>query len=56
MKTILIKIKHKQILFEHIQGFVSTRHYILPFLINNDKKLQNQLRVFNGILIDNKIS
>ena len=50
------KIKHKGILFEHIQGFVSTRHYILPYLINNDKELQNQLKIFNGILVDNKLS
>jgi len=56
MKTILTKIRHKEILFEHIQGFVSSRHYILPFLIDNDKELQNQLKVFNGILIDNKLS
>ena len=56
MKTILTKIRHKGILIEHIQGFVSTRHYILPYLINNDKELQNQLKVFNGILVDNKLS
>ena len=55
MTTILTKIKHKGILFEHIQGFVSTRHYVLPYLINNDK-VQNQLKVFNGILVDNKLS
>ena len=56
MTTILTKIKHKGILFEHIQGFVSTRRYILPYLINNDKELQNQLKIFNGILVDNKLS
>ena len=56
MTTILTKIRHKGILIEHIQGFVSTRRYILPYLINNDKKLQNQLKVFNGILVDNKLS
>ena len=56
MTTFLTKIKHKKILFEHIQGFASTRHYILPYLINNDKELQNQLKIFNGILIDNKLS
>jgi len=56
MKTILTKIKHKEILFEHIQGFASTRHYILPYLINNDKELQNQLKIFKDILIDNKLS
>ena len=56
MTTILTKIKSKEILFEYIQGFVSTRHYILPYLINKDKELQNQLKVFNGILVDNKLS
>ena len=56
MTTILTKVKHKGILFEYIQGFVSTQHYILPFLINIDKILQNQLKVFNDILEDNKLS
>ena len=56
MTTILTRIKHKGILFENIQGFVSTRHYILPYLISNDKIYQNQLKVFNGILKDNKLS
>ena len=56
MKTILTKIKHKGILFENIQGFVSTRHYILPYIINNDKLLENQLKIFNGILKDNNLS
>ena len=56
MTTILTKIKHKGILIEYIQGFVSTRRYILPFLINKDKILQNQLKVFNGILEDNTLS
>ena len=56
MTTILTKIKYKGIIIEHIQGFVSTRSYILPHLINNDKELQNQLRVFNDILVDNKLS
>ena len=32
MKTILTKIKYKGILFEYIQGFVSNRHYILPYI------------------------
>ena len=56
MTTILTRIKHKGILFENIQGFVSTRHYILPYLISNDKIYQNQLKIFNGILKDNKLS
>ena len=56
MKTILTKIKQKSVLFEYIQGFVGIRHYILPYIINNDKKLQNHLKVFNGILKDNKLS
>ena len=56
MKTILTKIKHKRILFENIQGFVSTRHYILPYIIKNDKILEKQLKIFNGILKDNKLS
>ena len=56
MVTILIKIKNKAILFEKIQGFVSIRHYILPYLISKDYILQNQLKIFNGILKDNKLS
>ena len=56
MKTILTKIKQKSVLFEYIQGFVGIRHYILPYIINNDRKLQDQLTVFNGILKDNKLS
>ena len=56
MTTILTRINHKGILFENIQGFVSTRHYILPYLISNDKIYQNQLKIFNGILKDNKLS
>ena len=54
--TILTKIKFKAILFENIQGFVGIRHYILPYLINNDKVLQNKLKIFNSILKDNKLS
>jgi hypothetical protein len=56
MTTILTKIKNKGILFENIQGFVSTRHYILPYIINKDKILENQLKILNGILKDNKLS
>ena len=56
MTTILTKIKYKVILFENIQGFVSTRHYILPYIINNDKILENQLKIFNGLLKNNKLS
>ena len=56
MTTILTKIKYKVILFENIQGFVSTRHYILPYIINNDKILEKQLKIFNGLLKDNKLS
>ena len=56
MTTILTKIKHKAILIEYIQGFVSTRRYILPFLINKDKILLNQLKLFNDILEDNTLS
>ena len=56
MTTILTKIKHKGILIEYIQGFVSTRRYILPFLINKDKILLNQLKLFNDILEDNTLS
>lgn len=56
MTSILTKIKYKGILFEYIQGFVSTRLYILPYLIHNDKILQEQLKIFNGILEDNKLS
>ena len=56
MTTILTKIKYKGILFEYIQGYASTRHYILPHLISNDKLLQNQLKIFNGILKNNDLS
>ena len=56
MTTILTKIKYKVILFENIQGFVSNRHYILPYIINNDKILEKQLKIFNGLLKDNKLS
>ena len=52
----LTKIKYKIILFEYIQGFVSSRLYILPYLINNDKILQKELKIFNGILEDNALS
>ena len=56
MKTILTKIKHKSVLFENIQGFVSTRHYILSYLISNDKEYQEQLKVFNDIKKNNQLS
>ena len=56
MTTILTKIKHKGILFEKIQGYVSKRHYILNYLINNDKVYQEQLKIYNGILKDNQLS
>ena len=56
MKTILTKIMHKSLLFEYIQGYVSTRHYILPFLINNDKELKKDLKVLNGIKKENQLS
>ena len=41
---LLNKIKNKIIIFEHIQGFVSHRHFILPFLFENDKILRSQLK------------
>ena len=56
MKTILTKIMHKSLLFEYIQGYVSTRHYILPFLINNDKELHEDLKILNGIKKENQLS
>ena len=56
MTTILTKIKHKGILFEKIQVYASTRHYILPYLISQDKKCQEQLKIFNGILKNNDLS
>ena len=56
MTTILTKIKYKGILFENIQGFVSKRHYILPYLISKDKVYQEQLKIYNGILKDNQLS
>ena len=56
MTKILTKIKHKSILFENIKGFVKSRNYILPYLISNDKMLLNQLKIFNGILKNNKLS
>ena len=46
MTTILTKIKYKGILFENIQGFVSKRHYILPYLISKDKVYQEQLKIY----------
>ena len=56
MKTILTKIMHKSLVFEYIQGYVSTRHYILPFLINNDKELHEDLKILNGIKKENQLS
>ena len=54
--TILIKLKYQEVLFENIQGFISNRHYILPYLICNDKIYQKKLKRFNGIIKDNKLS
>ena len=56
MKTILTKIKSKSLLFENIQGYVGIRHYILPYLINEDNILQNKLKVLNGIAKNNQLS
>ena len=56
MTTILTKIKYKGILFENIQGYVSKRHYILPYLISKDNIFQEQLKIYNGILKDNQLS
>ena len=52
--TKLIKLKSQDALFEYIQGFISHRHYILPYLINNDKIYQQKLKQFNVIIKDNK--
>ena len=54
--TILIKLKYQEVLFENIQDFISYRHYILPYLICNDRIYQKKLKRFNGILKDNKLS
>ena len=54
--SIFNKIKAKTLIFEYIQGFVSHRHYILPYLIDKDKKLQESLTIFNNIAINNKLS
>ena len=53
-KSILLfnKIKNKTLIFECIQGFSSHRHFILPYLIENDKILQKKL----NILMNNKLS
>ena len=56
MTTILTKINAKGILFEKIQGYVSKRRYILPYLIDKDKVYQEELKVYNGILKDNQLS
>ena len=53
---LLNKIKNKTIIFEHIQGFVSHRHYILPFLIENDKILPSQLKNMFVISKQNTLS
>ncbi len=60
------KIKNKSILKLHkikntslilyIQGFISHRHYILPFLIESDELLSNKLTIFNYILKTNTLS
>ena len=41
MKKILARIKDKAILIKNIQGFVSTWHYILPYIISKDIEFQN---------------
>ena len=53
---ILNKIKNKAIIFEYIQGFALHRHYILPYLIENDNILQKKLTVLNNISKNNKLS
>ena len=57
-KSILLfnKIKNKTLIFECIQGFSSHRHFILPYLIENDKILQKKLTILNNILMNNKLS
>ena len=54
--SIFNKIKAKTLIFEYIQSFVSHRHYILPYLIENDKTLQQSLTIFNNIATNNKLS
>jgi elongation factor 1-alpha len=58
LKRILLlnKIKNKTIIFEHIQGLASHRHYILPFLFDNDKILSSQLKNMIVISKQNKLS
>ena len=56
MKTILTKLKYKDILFEKIQGYASIRHYVLPYLIGEDETLQDQLKIFNRMLKNNNLS
>ena len=58
LKRILLfnKIKNKTIIFEYIQGFISHRHYILPFLIENDKILQAQLKNVFHVSKNNTLS
>ena len=53
---LLNKIKNKIIIFEHIQGFVSHRHFILPFLFENDKILRSQLKHMFVISKQNTLS
>lgn len=56
MTTILTKINHKGLLFEKIQGYVSKRHYILPFLMSKDEEFQEKIKIYNGILLENQLS
>ena len=56
MKTLLIKIKSKTILFKNIQGYVGIRHYILPYLISKDKILSDQLKRLMVITKENELS
>lgn len=56
MKTILTKLKYKDVLFEKIQGYASIRHYVLPYLIGEDETLQDQLKIFNRMLKNNNLS
>ena len=53
---LLNKIKNKSIILEHIQGFILHRHYILPFLIENDKILQESLKYVFSISTKNTLS
>ena len=54
--SIINKIKNKFILIDQIQGFISHRHYILPYLTDKDKILQNKLSIFFKIPQKNDFS